>query len=1034
MDVKCPNCGTDNTQDSEFCKKCGTQIGESEEKAIPTQTLEVPKEELNTGSTFAGRYQIIEELGKGGMGRVYKAHDTKIKEKIALKLIKPEIAKDKKTIERFSNELRLARKIRHKNVCGMFDLGEEKGTHYITMEFVPGEDLRSLIRRIGQLPIGKSVSITKQICEGLTEAHRLGVVHRDLKSNNIMIDREGNVRIMDFGIARSLEAKGITGAGVMIGTPEYMSPEQVEGKEVDQRSDIYSLGVILYEMVTGRVPFEGDTPFTIGMKHKGETPKDPKELNSQISGDLSTLILKCLEKDKEKRYQSSGEVRSELERIEKGIPTTERIVPERKPLTSREITVTFGLKKLFIPVLAIVAVLIIALILWQVLPKKKAAPLAPSGKPSLAVMYFENNTGDEGLEYWRKALSDLLITDLTQSKYIMVLSGDRIFNILSELDQLDTKSYSTEVLRAVASRGGVNHILQGNYTKAGDVFRINAMLQNIKTGETLGSESVQGKGEESFYSMVDELTRRIKTSLKLSAEEITNDIDGEVGKITTSSPEAYKHYGEGRIYHNKGNYRESIQSMKKAIAIDPEFAMAYRSLAASSHNLGYEQERRKYIQKAMELSDRLSLRERYLIQGMFYSSERTGDKAIEAYNKLLKLYPDDGTGNVNLGLWYSALEEWDKAIERYKVLIKNKDESHFPYTNISEVYMFRGLYDKAKEILEYFLNNYSDNHEIHYFLASVYICENEYEHALKETEKAFNLNPVYYYTLQKGDIYHYMGDFLKAESEYQKVLESEEKIAHLEARLGLGALYLLQGWFEKAEDQMRQRCELAEDLGAKDHEIRSLIWLGYFHLRLGNSEKALEEFDKAWNIAVDQEQISSQRWALYWKGLAYLQMKSVDEAQCVASELRELIEKGIHKKSIRIYHLLMGLIEFEKDNISKAVEYLEKAVRSLPYQETFPGPHATFIYSLALAYYEAEDFDKALEEYKRIVSLTTGRLHYGDIYAKSFYMLGKIHEQQGNSAKAIEHYEKFLDLWKDADSDIAEVEDARKKLGELKGQ
>ncbi|MGB6865902.1 MAG: serine/threonine-protein kinase, partial [Candidatus Aminicenantaceae bacterium] len=337
---KCPKCKSDNPGTATFCADCGTQLPTIKDIEV-TETIEAPKEELTRGTTFAGRYEIIEELGKGGMGRVYRVEDTKLEQEVALKLIKPEIAKDKKTIERFRNELKLARNIRHKNVCGMFDLGETEGANFITMEYVRGEDLRSLIRRIGQLPVGKSVSIANQICDGLAEAHRLGVVHRDLKSNNIMIDKEGNVRIMDFGIARSLETKGITGAGVMIGTPEYMSPEQVEGTDVDQRSDIYSLGVILYEMVIGRVPFEGDTPFTIGMKHKGETPKNPKELNTQISDDLNRVILRCLEKEKERRYQNAGEVRSELTNIEKGIPTTERIVPERKPLTSREITVQF---------------------------------------------------------------------------------------------------------------------------------------------------------------------------------------------------------------------------------------------------------------------------------------------------------------------------------------------------------------------------------------------------------------------------------------------------------------------------------------------------------------------------------------------------------------------------------------------------------------------------------------------------------------------------------------------------------------------
>jgi serine/threonine-protein kinase len=348
--MKCPECHFDNPSDSKFCKECGTQLILSEGASIsPTKTLETPTEELTRGTTFAGRYEIIEELGKGGMGKVYRAEDKKIKEEVALKLIKTEIASDKKTIERFSNELKMARKIAHRNVCRMYDLGEEKGTHFITMEYVPGEDLKRLVRKVGQFSAGKTISIAKQVCEGLAEAHRLGVVHRDLKPQNIMVDEDGNARIMDFGIARSVKGKGITGAGVMIGTPEYMSPEQAEVKEVDQRSDIYSLGVILYEMVTGRVPFEGETPLSIAMKHKSEMPKDPRELNSQIPEDLSRVILRCLEKDKEKRYQSAGEVQSELENIEKGIPTTERIIPKRKTITSREITVTFGLKKLFIP-------------------------------------------------------------------------------------------------------------------------------------------------------------------------------------------------------------------------------------------------------------------------------------------------------------------------------------------------------------------------------------------------------------------------------------------------------------------------------------------------------------------------------------------------------------------------------------------------------------------------------------------------------------------------------------------------------------
>jgi tetratricopeptide (TPR) repeat protein len=291
-----------------------------------TETVLTPKKSLTIGSTFAGRYQIIEELGKGGMGSVYKVLDKELGEKVALKLLKPEIASDDQVIERFRNELKFARKITHKYVCRMFHLGKYKETPYITMEYVSGEDLKSTLRRIGHLGTGKAVNIAKQVLEGLAEAHKLGVVHRDLKPQNIMVDKKGHAHIMDFGIARSLKTKGVTTAGMMIGTPDYMSPEQVDGKEVDPRSDIYAMGVILYEMLTGDVPFEGNTPISIALKHKTEIPRDPKEFNPQIPDQLNQLVMKCLEKKREKRYQNTAEILNELIGIEKEIPTKEMIL------------------------------------------------------------------------------------------------------------------------------------------------------------------------------------------------------------------------------------------------------------------------------------------------------------------------------------------------------------------------------------------------------------------------------------------------------------------------------------------------------------------------------------------------------------------------------------------------------------------------------------------------------------------------------------------------------------------------------------
>jgi serine/threonine protein kinase len=340
-----------------------------------------PFEELSRGSLFAGRYEVIEELGKGGMGRVYKVYDQKIQEVVALKLIKPEIGFNEKAVERFKNELKFARKISHRHVCRLYDLGEFGMAHFITMEYVEGEDLKNFIRRAGTITTPKAISIAKQVCEGLIEAHRLGVIHRDLKPQNVMIDHEGNVRVMDFGLARFLEADGVTGSGVMLGTPEYMSPEQVDLKEVDARSDLYSLGVIMHEMVTGRAPFEGQTPISIAIKHKSELPPNSREINPLVPEAFSRVVLKCLAKDRQKRYQNADELFQNLTRIEEGLPSALKEISTQESRGSRKITVKFQVRKLFVPVLILlvgVAVLVFVLTKKSESPSKRSY-YSPSG-------------------------------------------------------------------------------------------------------------------------------------------------------------------------------------------------------------------------------------------------------------------------------------------------------------------------------------------------------------------------------------------------------------------------------------------------------------------------------------------------------------------------------------------------------------------------------------------------------------------------------------------------------------------------------
>ena len=387
--MKCPHCQGDNPDDTRFCGHCGRELFwvESAEKSV-TKTFVSPHH-IERGNVIAGRYEVVEEIGKGGMGTVYKVYDTKIKEYIALKLLKPEIASDSETIERFRNEIKLARKIGQRHVCRMYDIGEEGYSYYITMEYIPGENLKRFIRRSGHLNEAKAIFIAKQVCEGLAEAHRLGIVHRDLKPQNIMIDHDGNTRIMDFGIAQSVVTRGITGTGSIIGTPEYMSPEQAEAKSIDPRSDIYSLGAILFEMVTGHVPFEGETPLSVAIKHKSEPPQNPREINSQISEGMSQIILLCLKKRQEERYQNAEDLLADLDRIEKGLRLAEKVTSkaqktDRLALPEKEITIKFKLRKAIVPFLVFLVVVLAAFQIFRPSAKKppdEAEPQLPKRSP-----------------------------------------------------------------------------------------------------------------------------------------------------------------------------------------------------------------------------------------------------------------------------------------------------------------------------------------------------------------------------------------------------------------------------------------------------------------------------------------------------------------------------------------------------------------------------------------------------------------------------------------------------------------------------
>ena len=557
--MKCPRCQHDNPEDTRYCGRCGRELpgtGDTAEMA-GTATFKTPTRGLERGTTFARRFEIIEEIGKGGMGTVYKAYDSKIREVVALKLLKPEIASDLEVIERFRNEIKLARQVSHRHVCRMYDIGEEWLSIYISMEYVPGEDLKSFIRRSGHLNEAKALNLAKQILEGLVEAHRLGVVHRDLKPQNIMIDRDGNAKIMDFGIARSLHTRGVTGTGVIIGTPEYMAPEQAEGKDVDHRVDIYAMGAILFEMVTGRVPFEGDTPLSIVLKHRSEPPADPQTLNVQLSADLSQVILKCLEKSRDRRYASAAELLEALTAVEKGLPATGQATIKAKPLTTREITVKFSVKKLLVPGLVAAAAIIAGIVYLanravyrtavharpgtfavpggdrsgrsqEPLVKKVEVPPAPAGPEGIAKYYSRGGEPPSGI------MSFLAPLIKDPAKYMSEKDAQEVEKVLGTLKEkypAEAAAFSTYIdsIRDRINQGKVHRA-------AGDAA---ASKKSYDRGESemrkLLAQVSERERAEAARRDLDETKRRVGASARRSQPNLLSWIALEKEKDATDA-------------------------------------------------------------------------------------------------------------------------------------------------------------------------------------------------------------------------------------------------------------------------------------------------------------------------------------------------------------------------------------------------------------------------------------------------------------------------------------------------------------------
>jgi serine/threonine protein kinase/Tfp pilus assembly protein PilF len=705
--MDCPHCNFENPDDSHFCNKCATPLPPGDEISVsPTKTMEKTTDELTRGTTFVSRYEIIEELGKGGMGKVYRVFDRTLEEEVALKIVKPEIASNGDSIDRFSNELKFARKVAHRNVCKMYDLGEKEGTHYITMEYVPGESLRSMIGMMGQLSAAQVVFIAKQVCEGLAEAHRSGVVHRDLKPSNIIVDREGNARILDFGIARSLKAKSMTGPGVMIGTPAYMSPEQVDAKQADKRSDIYSLGVILYEMIAGRVPFDGDTALSIALKHKTEKPLDPMEFNAQMPLELSQVILKCMEKDKERRYQDAKELLSELGRIEDEITTTEREVPKKKPITLKAVKVT--LKKRWMMIAALSAAVVVAgmAILYSGINR----PMLLTEATLLVVLPFEN-LGPPGDEYFADGITEEITSRLAALHGLAVIS--RTSAKQYKKTDMTTQQIGDELGAAYVLEGAVrwDRSAEGN----GRV-RVTPQLIRVSDDTHLWVERYD-RVIKDIFSVQSEIAEEVAKQLDLTVLEPERRA---LYDKPTDNLEAYDYYLKGKEHEYKGwSYSDdrefdlAIENLEKATELDPDFALAYVQMSLI-HSKMY-----------------------------FFGDNRTNERLIKsraAVDRALELQPGLPEAQAALAFYYYwGLLDYDRAEEIFKLVQKAQPNSSPEL--LGYIQRRQGKWEQSLPILEKAFKLNPRHFQLAYEIGLSYQGMRDYEKAEEWFNRALSLNP-----------------------------------------------------------------------------------------------------------------------------------------------------------------------------------------------------------------------------------------------------------------------------------------------------
>jgi serine/threonine protein kinase/Flp pilus assembly protein TadD len=707
---------------------------------------ESPKEELKSIS----RYRILEKLGSGGMGEVYLAEDTRLGRKVALKLLAQELTQNRDRLSRFDQEAYAASALNHPNILTIYEMGDEGGRHYIVTEFIDGQTLRAHLSG-APMDLTEVLNVAIQIAGALEEAHAAGIVHRDIKPENLMIRRNGHVKVLDFGLAKLTERPASedtdteavtralvqTDAGLVLGTSQYMSPEQARGKPVDARTDIWSLGVVLYEMATGRAPFAGETKTDVIVAIARSEPPALARFAPNAPPEFEWIVLKALRKDVDERYQTIKELESDLKKLKQRIDFQSELERSMSPeqyasamsgLAETEIHATGprlstqsmspqavhtsiasstiqtrassaeyivnGIKqhkKVAVIVAGVVVLVIAALIL---LPWRSKTKL--TDKDTILIADFLNTTGDPVFD---KTLKQALAAQLGQSTFLNIFSEDRVRETLKFMDRSQDTRVTKDVAKGICAREGIKAMLLGTISVVGSHYSVVLDAENSQTGDTIATEQFEVDGREQVLNALGSAASRLREKLGESLNDIKK-FDVPIEKVTTSSLEALRQYSVGVEQHSKLDYKNAIPLYQRAIESDPNFAIAHARLANCYNNTNQFEAARAEFTKAYELVDRVSEREKFLIRSSYYGGV-TGqwEKQIEELDAWKHTYPRDWEPLNLLASKYSLVGPFEQAIKEGNQAIELNPKDARAYVNVGVAFIEQNRFDEARDIL-----------------------------------------------------------------------------------------------------------------------------------------------------------------------------------------------------------------------------------------------------------------------------------------------------------------------------------------------